>query len=73
MLSVVLKDDVLWEPHKGMILQSRSGEGFNQLSRGLQVSPVDRYGSTYEIYYLFGGSEKLLQAVDEIQKSRYED
>jgi type I restriction enzyme R subunit len=41
---------------------------FNQLPRVLQVSPFDRYGSTNEIYQLFGGAEKMLQAVDELQK-----
>jgi len=45
---------------------------FDQLPRVLQVSPFDRYGSTYEIYQLFGGAEKLLQAVDELQKFLYE-
>lgn len=45
---------------------------FGQLPRVLQVSPFDRYGSTYEIYQLFGGAEKLLQAVDEMQKMLYE-
>jgi type I restriction enzyme R subunit len=46
---------------------------FDQLPRVLQVSPFDRYGSTYDIYQLFGGAEKLLQAVDEMQKILYED
>jgi type I restriction enzyme R subunit len=45
---------------------------FDQLPRVLQVSPFDRYGSTYEIYQLFGGAEKLLQAVDELQSFLYE-
>ncbi|HXQ34479.1 MAG TPA: type I restriction-modification enzyme R subunit C-terminal domain-containing protein [Anaerolineales bacterium] len=45
---------------------------FDQLPRVLQVSPFDRYGSPYEIYKLFGGAEKLLQAVDEMQKMLYE-
>jgi type I restriction enzyme, R subunit len=45
---------------------------FDQLPRVLQVSPFDRYGSTYEIYQLFGGAEKMLQAVDEMQKFLYE-
>ena len=45
---------------------------FDQLPRVLQVSPFDQYGSTYEIYQLFGGAEKLLQAVDEMQKFLYE-
>ena len=45
---------------------------FDQLPRVLQVSPFDRYGSTYEIYQLFGGAEKMLQAVDELQKFLYE-
>jgi len=45
---------------------------FGQLPRVLQVSPFDKYGSTYEIYQLFGGAEKLRQAVDELQKFLYE-
>lgn len=45
---------------------------FDHLSSVLQVSPFDRYGSTYEICQLFGGAEKLLQAVDEMQKFLYE-
>jgi type I restriction enzyme R subunit len=45
---------------------------FDQLPRVLQVSPFDQYGSTYEIYQLFGGAEKLLKAVDEMQKFLYE-
>jgi type I restriction enzyme R subunit len=45
---------------------------FDQLPRVLQVSPFDRYGSTYEIYQLFGGAEKMLQAVDELQRFLYE-
>jgi type I restriction enzyme R subunit len=45
---------------------------FDQLPRVLQVSPFDRYGSTYEIYQLFGGAEKMLQVVDELQKMLYE-
>jgi type I restriction enzyme R subunit len=45
---------------------------FDQLPRVLQVSPFDQYGSTYDIYQLFGGAEKMLQAVDELQKFLYE-
>ena len=45
---------------------------FDQLPRVLQVSPFDQYGSTYEIYQLFGGAEKLLQAVDMMQRYLYE-
>jgi type I restriction enzyme R subunit len=45
---------------------------FDQLPRVLQVSPFDNYGSPYEIYQLFGGTEKLLQAVDEMQRFLYE-
>jgi type I restriction enzyme, R subunit len=45
---------------------------FDQLPRVLQISPFDRYGSTYDIYQLFGGAEKLLQAVDELQRFLYE-
>jgi len=36
------------------------------------LHPDDRYGSPYEIYQLFGGTEKLLQAVDEMQNFLYE-
>ncbi len=45
---------------------------FDQLPRVLQVSPFDQYGSTYEIYQLFGGAEKMLQAADEMQRFLYE-
>lgn len=45
---------------------------FDQLPRVLQVSPFDQYGTTLDIYRLFGGAEKLLQAVDELQKFLYE-
>ncbi|HAX68517.1 MAG TPA: DEAD/DEAH box helicase [Anaerolineae bacterium] len=45
---------------------------FDQLPRVLQVSPFDQYGTTHDIYRLFGGAEKLLQAVDELQKMLYE-
>jgi len=45
---------------------------FDQLPRVLQVSPFDQYGTTHDIYRLFGGAEKLLQAVDEMQKFLYE-
>jgi type I restriction enzyme R subunit len=45
---------------------------FDHLSSVLQVSPFDQYGSTYDIYQLFGGAEKMLQAVDELQKFLYE-
>lgn len=45
---------------------------FDQLPRVLQVSPFDTYGSPYEIYQLFGGADKLLHAVDEMQKLLYE-
>jgi type I restriction enzyme R subunit len=45
---------------------------FDHLSSVLQVSPFDHYGSPYEIYQLFGGAEKMLQAVDELQKFLYE-
>lgn len=45
---------------------------FDQLSRVLQVSPFDSFGSPYEIYQLFGGAQKMLQAVDELQRFLYE-
>jgi type I restriction enzyme R subunit len=45
---------------------------FDPLPRVFQVSPFDKYGSTYDIYQLFGGADKLLQAVDELQKYLYE-
>lgn len=44
---------------------------FDQLPSVLQVSPFDHYGSPHEIYQLFGGAEKLLQAVDEMQELLY--
>lgn len=46
---------------------------FDQLPRVLQVSPFDQYGTTHDIYRLFGGAEKLLQAVDELQMMLYEN
>ena len=45
---------------------------FDQLPRVLQVSPFDNFGSPYEIYQLFGGAERLRQAVDEMEKYLYE-
>jgi len=45
---------------------------FDHLSSVLQVAPFDSFGSPYEIYQLFGGAEKMLQAVDEMQKFLYE-
>ncbi|MEK7276706.1 MAG: type I restriction-modification enzyme R subunit C-terminal domain-containing protein, partial [Chloroflexota bacterium] len=45
---------------------------FDQLSRVLQVSPFDSFGSPYEIYQLFGGAQNMLQVVDEMQKFLYE-
>ncbi len=45
---------------------------FDHLSSVLQVSPFDHFGSPYEIYQLFGGAEKMLQVVDELQKFLYE-
>ena len=46
---------------------------FDHLSSVLQVSPFDHFGSPYEIYQLFGGAEKMLQTVDEMQRLLYEE
>lgn len=45
---------------------------FDELPRLLQVPPISEYGSSYDIYGLFGGAAGLLQAVDEMQKFLYE-
>lgn len=45
---------------------------FDELPRVLQVPPFTEYGSSVEIYSLFGGPEKMLRAVDEMQKFLYE-
>ena len=45
---------------------------FDDLTNLLKIQPFSQYGTTSEIYSLFGGAGKLVQAVDEIQKSLYE-
>ena len=45
---------------------------FDELPRLLQVPPISEFGSSYDIYGLFGGAAGLLQAVDEMQKYLYE-
>jgi type I restriction enzyme R subunit len=45
---------------------------FDELPRLLQVPPLSEFGSSYDIYNIFGGASGLLQAVDEIQKFLYE-
>jgi hypothetical protein len=37
------------------------------------VQPFAEYGAPTEIYALFGGAVKLVQAVDELQKGLYEE
>jgi type I restriction enzyme, R subunit len=39
----------------------------------LRVQPFSKYGSPADIYAAFGGSGKLAQAMDELQKSLYEE
>jgi type I restriction enzyme R subunit len=45
---------------------------FDDLPNLLHVQPFAGYGAPTEIYALFGGAGKLVQAVDELQKSLYE-
>jgi type I restriction enzyme, R subunit len=45
---------------------------FDELPRLLQVPPLSEFGSSYDIYDLFGGAAQLLQAVDEMQSYLYE-
>lgn len=45
---------------------------FDELPRLLQVPPLSEFGSSYDIYGLFGGAAQLLQAVDEMQNYLYE-
>ena len=45
---------------------------FDDLANLLHVQPFAGYGAPAEIYALFGGPAKLVQAVDELQKSLYE-
>ena len=45
---------------------------FDDLPSLLHVQPFAEYGAPTEIYAMFGGSAKLAQAVDELQKSLYE-
>ncbi len=45
---------------------------FDDLPNLLHVQPFAGYGAPTEIYALFGGAVKLVQAVDELQKGLYE-
>jgi type I restriction enzyme R subunit len=45
---------------------------FDDLTSLLKIQPFSQYGTTSEIYALFGGAGKLVQAVDEIQQGLYE-
>lgn len=57
------------------LLEKYADYGISQLddlSSLLKIQPFSQYGTTSEIYALFGGARKLVQAVDEIQKSLYE-
>lgn len=57
------------------LLEKYADYGINQLDdlpNLLQVQPFTQYGSPSDIYALFGGAGKLVQAVDELEKSLYE-
>lgn len=57
------------------LLEKYADYGIQQLDdlpNLLQVQPFTQYGSPSDIYALFGGAGKLVQAVDELQKSLYE-
>jgi hypothetical protein len=45
---------------------------FDDLTSLLKIQAFSQYGTTSEIYALFGGAGKLVQAVDEIQQGLYE-
>ncbi len=45
---------------------------FDDLPNLLQIQPFTKFGSPTDIYQLFGGATKLVQAVDALQKSLYE-
>jgi len=46
---------------------------FDELPRLLQVPPLNEFGSSQDIYSLFGGAAELLDAVDAMQKHLYEE
>jgi type I restriction enzyme R subunit len=57
------------------LLEKYADYGISQLDdlpNLLHVQPFAEYGAPTEIYTLFGGAAKLMQAVDELQKSLYE-
>jgi type I restriction enzyme R subunit len=57
------------------LLEKYADYGISQLDdlpSLLRVQPFAGYGAPTEIYALFGGPAKLVQAVDELQKSLYE-
>jgi type I restriction enzyme R subunit len=57
------------------LLEKYADYGIQQLDdlpNLLQVQPFAQYGSPSDIYALFGGAGRLVQAVDELQKSLYE-
>lgn len=57
------------------LLEKYADYGIGQLddlASLLRVQPFNAYGAPAEIYALFGGAGKLVQAVDEIQQGLYE-
>jgi len=57
------------------LLEKYADYGIQQLDdlpNLLQVQPFAQYGSPSDIYALFGGAGRLVQAVDELQKGLYE-
>jgi len=57
------------------LLEKYADYGISQLDdlpSLLRVQPFNEYGAPGEIYALFGGAGKLVQAVDEIQQGLYE-
>jgi hypothetical protein len=58
------------------LLEKYADYGISQmddLPNLLHVQPFAGYGAPTEIYALFGGASKLVQAVDELQKGLYDD
>jgi type I restriction enzyme, R subunit len=57
------------------LLEKYADYGISQLDdlpRLLKIEPFSQYGTTSDVYALFGGAGKLVQAVDEIQQGLYE-
>lgn len=57
------------------LLEKYADYGISQLDdlpSLLRIAPFSQYGAPTEIYSLFGGAGKLVQAVDELQKGLYE-